>query len=483
MVDTLSETTLSVLREPLIKGERGCGQVSDEITSILNRKAGKGWWLAFALSSSLLLLGVVAVLYTFIEGIGVWGLNKTVGWGFDITNFVFWVGIGHAGTLISAILFLFREKWRTSVNRAAETMTIFAIICAGLFPLIHLGRIWQAFWIFPYPNFRGSLWVNFRSPLVWDVFAVSTYFIISLLFWYLGLLPDLATARHKVKSKLKQRLYRFLSLGWNGSTRDWSRYEIVYLLLAGLATPLVLSVHSVVGFDFATSIVPGWHSTIFPPYFVAGAIFSGLAMVLTLLIPIRRSMGLEDYITIRHLENLCKLIIVTLLIVKMSYLTEFWVAWYSGNQYEQYAFMNRAFGHYAWCFWTMIACNTLIPQLFWFKRLRTSVAVMFVISILINLGMWMERYVIVVTSLHRDFLPSSWAVYTPTLVEISILIGSFGLFFTCYLLFMRLFPVISMSEVKGVLSYGHGRLAPIPAAAEPAAGEGSTDGPEQGAGL
>ncbi|MBS2025602.1 MAG: polysulfide reductase NrfD, partial [Deltaproteobacteria bacterium] len=388
-------------------------------------------------------------------GIGTWGLNRTIGWAFDITNFVFWVGIGHAGTLISAILFLFRQKWRTSINRSAEAMTLFAVMCAALFPLIHMGRPWLAFWVFPYPNSRGSLWVNFRSPLLWDVFAISTYFTISLVFWFIGLIPDLATLRDRAADgSLKKRLFGLLAFGWTGSSRTWHRYETVYLLLAGLATPLVLSVHTIVSMDFATSLLPGWHATIFPPYFVAGAVFSGFAMVLTLMIIARQVLGLTHLITIRHLENMTKVIIVTGGIVGLAYGTEFFTAWYSGNPYERYTFINRAFGPYAWAYWTMISCNVLSPQVFWFKKVRTSPWAIFIVTIFVNIGMWFERFVIVVTSLHRDFLPSSWSMYKPTVVEVGTLLGSFGLFFTLFLLFTRVLPMISIGEVKAVLSFG-----------------------------
>ena len=429
-------------------------QITDEVCAPMERRPDARWWLAFLAASSALTLGIVAVWHTVATGIGTWGLNKTVGWAFDITNFVFWVGIGHAGTLISAILFLFRQKWRTSVNRAAEAMTLFAVMCAGLFPIIHMGRPWLAFWMLPYPNARGSLWVNFRSPLLWDVFAISTYFIVSAVFWYVGLLPDLATVRDRAKPGPRRRLFAALSLGWNGSHRTWSRYEVVYLLLAGLATPLVLSVHSIVSMDFATSVIPGWHTTIFPPYFVAGAVFSGFAMVLTLMIIVRAVLRWEHLITLSHLENMTKIIIVTGGIVALAYGTELFTAWYSGNRYEQFAFANRAFGPYAWAYWTMVSCNVLAPQLFWFKRLRRTPIVIFALSLVINVGMWFERFVIIVTSLHRDFLPSSWSMYAPTRVEVAILIGSFGLFFTAFLLFARVLPVVSIAEVKGVLGYG-----------------------------
>ncbi len=384
-----------------------------------------------------------------------WGLNRTIGWAFDITNFVFWVGIGHAGTLISAILLLFRQKWRTSINRAAEAMTIFAVMCAGIFPIIHMGRPWLAYWMFPYPNTMGSLWVNFRSPLLWDVFAISTYFTISLVFWYIGLVPDLATIRDRTTG-IRQKIYGLLSLGWDGSNRTWSRYETVCLILAGLATPLVLSVHTIVSFDFATSVIPGWHTTIFPPYFVAGAIFSGFAMVLTLLIITRKVLHFEDYITITHIESMCKVIILTGSMVGLAYMTEFFIAWYSGNTYERFAFVNRATGPYAWTYWTMVSCNVISPQLLWFKKLRTNTVFVFILSIFVNIGMWFERFVIIVTSLHRDYLPSSWSMYRPTIVEVGTFIGSFGLFFTCYILFTRFLPAIAMGEVKGVLAFGKG---------------------------
>lgn len=444
---------VSPLREPLILGHKGTADVTEDIARLLEKPPGRGWWLLFAGAFCLLTAGVIATVHTILTGIGTWGLNKTIGWAFDITNFVFWIGIGHAGTFISAILFLFNQKWRTSINRSAEAMTLFAVMCAGIFPLIHMGRPWLFYWVFPYPNQRGSLWVNFRSPLLWDFFAISTYFTISLVFWYLGLVPDLATMRDRVKSKLRGRLYRILSLGWNGSHRTWSRYETVYTVMAALATPLVLSVHSIVSFDFATSLVPGWHSTIFPPYFVAGAIFSGFAMVMTLMILVRWAMRLESYITIQHLDNMCKVTLLTGSIVGLAYLTEWFIGYYSGNPYERYVIINRALGPYAWAFWTMVTCNMLVPQLFWFKRARTSIPIIFVLSLLVNVGMWFERFVIIVTSLHRDYLPSSWAVYAPTLTEVTILLGSFGLFFTAFLLFLRIFPLISINEVKGVLDY------------------------------
>lgn len=447
----------SSLRQPWILGDKKPIDVSNDICEILERKPTWMWWAAFSASLTMLVVGTIAVIYQMSTGIGTWGLNRTVGWAFDITNFVFWIGIGHAGTLISAILFLFRQKWRTSVNRAAEAMTLFAVMCAGTFPLIHMGRPWLFFWILPYPNERGPLWVNFRSPLCWDFFAISTYFTISAVFWYIGLLPDLATIRDRAEPGFRKKLIGFLSFGWNGSYRTWNRYEVVYLLLAGLATPLVLSVHTIVSMDFATSIIPGWHTTIFPPYFVAGAIFSGFAMVLTLMLIARKVMQLEDYFTVRHVDAMCKIIILTGSIVGLAYLTEFFTAAYSGNGYEQFVFFNRAAGPFAWAYWTMITCNVISPQLLWFKKIRSNLLLVFLLSIVVNIGMWFERFVIIVTSLHRDYLPSSWADYTPTIIEILTLLGSFGLFLTLFLLFCRFLPVIAIAEVKGILSFGRPR--------------------------
>lgn len=443
----------SVLRKPVIDGEKTLSQVTDDVVRPLQQRPTALWWSAFLTAFIFLVIGIAAVTYQIKVGIGVWGLNKTVGWAFDITNFVFWVGIGHAGTLISAILFLFRQKWRTSINRSAEAMTIFAVMCAGIFPLIHMGRPWLFFWVAPYPNLRGSLWVNFRSPLLWDFFAISTYFTISLVFWYIGLIPDMATLRDRTKTKIKKTVYSLMSFGWNGSQRAWHRYETVYLLLAALATPLVLSVHSIVSMDFATSVIPGWHSTIFPPYFVAGAIFSGFAMVLTLMIIARKVLHYEEYITIDHIERMVKVVLLTGGIVALAYGTEMFMAWYSVNEYERFAFLNRAMGPYSWAFWIMVSCNVIIPQLLWIKALRRNVAFVFILSLIINVGMWFERFVIIVTSVHRDFLPSSWAMYKPTLIELATLAGSFGLFFTLFLLFARFVPFIAMGEVKGVLNY------------------------------
>ena len=434
-----------------IEGTPSLHRITTDIARPMEARPGRGWWICFGIASAAVLNLLGMVTYLFAKGIGIWGLNNAVGWAFDITNFVFWIGIGHAGTLISAILLLFRQKWRTSINRSAEAMTIFAVMCAGLFPLIHMGRPWDAFFIFPYfPNQRGPLWVNFRSPLVWDVFAISTYFTISLVFWYLGMIPDLATLRDRAVGGIKKFVFRILSMGLNGSHRTWSRYEIVSLVLAALATPLVLSVHSIVSTDFATSLVPGWHTTIFPPYFVAGAIYSGFGMVLTLLIITRQTMHLERYITTNHLEAMAKVILLTGSLVGYAYATEFFNAWYAGNVYERFHFINRATGPYAWCFYLMVLCNVLTPQLLWWKRARRSVALLFVVSILVNVGMWFERFVIIVVGLHRNFLPSAWGMFYPTVFDIGILIGVFGLFFSLFLLFIRALPMIAMWEVKGV---------------------------------
>ena len=438
-------------RETLVEGAPSYAEITREIAAPLERPATRAWWAAFLVAAGALALGTGLVGYTIRFGIGTWGLNRTVGWGFDITNFVFWIGIGHAGTLISAILLLLRQQWRTSIARAAEAMTIFAVMCAGLFPLIHMGRPWLFFWMFPYPNTRGPLWINYRSPLVWDVFAISTYFTVSLLFWYLGMVPDFATMRDRTRG-LRRRLYGWLSLGWDGSARTWQRYEKACLLLAGLATPLVVSVHTIVSFDFSTSVIPGWHTTIFPPYFVAGAVFSGFAMVMTLVLITRRVMRLEKLITLRHLDYMARVLLTTGLIVAFAYATELFIAWYSGNRFERFTFWNRGFGPYAWAYWLMVFCNIVVPQMFWFARARRSLPLLFAGAILVNVGMWFERFNIVVISLHRDYLPSSWSIYVPTPVELGILLGSFGLFFTCFLLFVRVAPVVAFHEVKHTLA-------------------------------
>jgi len=442
-------TPAELERQPLVLNKRSFGWLSDHIAGVAEGKTPLWWWIAFVPSFMLMMLGVMCVTYLISTGVGVWGLMIPVAWAWDITNFVFWIGIGHAGTLISAILFLLRQRWRTSINRAAEAMTIFAVICAGLFPLIHIGRVWFGWWLLPLPNFN-AFWPQFRSPLLWDVFAVSTYFTVSLLFWYMGLIPDLATMRDRAKSKIRQFLYGLGSLGWTGSNRHWSNYEKAYLLLAGLSTPLVLSVHSIVSFDFAVSQVPGWHTTIFPPYFVAGAIFSGFGMVLTLLVPLRTACHLEEVITKRHVELMCKVTLATGSMVGYAYGMEFFIAWYSGNPYELYAFKNRAFGPYWWAYWTMVTCNVISPQLFWFKKIRTNMVLVFILSIFVNIGMWFERFVIIVTSLHRDYMPSNWAYFIPTWVDVCTFIGTIGLFLTLFLLFMRFLPMIAIAEVKGV---------------------------------
>ena len=425
-------------------------QVS-EITEDLN-KTPLRWYIAVSITGSITLMLLGMLTYLVAKGIGVWGNNSPVFWAWDITNFVFWIGIGHAGTLISAILFLLRQKWRTSINRSAEAMTLFAVACAGIFPLFHTGRPWRAYWLFPIPNTDLNMWQNFRSPLIWDVFAVSTYLTVSALFWFVGLVPDLATLRDRATNKARQWTFGILALGWRGSVRHWRHYEAAYMILAGISTPLVLSVHTIVSMDFATSVIPGWHTTIFPPYFVAGAIFSGFAMVMTLLVLARWTLKLENLITIKHLENMNKVILATGSIVGYAYATEFFIAWYSGNPYERFVFLNRALGPYAWAYWTMVTCNVITPQFFWIKRLRRSVPFMFVLSIFVNIGMWFERFVIIATSLHRDFLPSSWGYFRPTIIDISTLIGTFGLFLTLFLLFARFLPMIALSEVKGVLA-------------------------------
>ncbi len=443
---------VSPVREPLVTSGKTVADVTEDICRQVEGPPTKSWMLGMAISLGALGLGGYAVFMLVWEGIGVWGLNKTVGWAWDITNFVWWVGIGHAGTLISAILLLFRQKWRMSINRAAEAMTIFAVICAAMFPGLHMGRLWLGFyWALPLPNTFGSLWVNFNSPLLWDVFAISTYFTVSLVFWYLGLIPDFATIRDRAKNKVSKMIYGALSFGWDGAAKTWSRYESVSLVLAGLATPLVLSVHTIVSMDFATSVIPGWHTTIFPPYFVAGAIFSGFAMVLTLMLVTRAMFKLEDYVTIEHIELMNIIIIITGSIVGIAYITELFISWYSGVEAEQYAFLNRATGPYWWAYWTMMTCNVISPQLFWIKKIRRSIVATFILSIIVNIGMWFERFVIIVTSLHRDYLPSSWAMFYPTKYDVGVYLFSFGFFFTAFLLFAKFFPVINMAEIKSII--------------------------------
>lgn len=439
------------IRKPLVTGDKSYADVTRDVVAPVEGKANRAWWIVFSIALVAFLWGLGCIIYTVSTGIGVWGLNKTVNWSWDITNFVWWVGIGHAGTLISAVLLLFRQKWRMAINRSAEAMTIFSVIQAGLFPIIHMGRPWLAYWVLPIPNQFGSLWVNFNSPLLWDVFAISTYLSVSLVFWWTGLLPDFAMIRDRAVRPFTKRVYSILSFGWSGRAKDWQRFEEVSLVLAGLATPLVLSVHTIVSFDFATSVIPGWHTTIFPPYFVAGAIFSGFAMVNTLLIIMRKVSNLEDYITIQHIELMNIVIMITGSIVGVAYITELFIAWYSGVEYEQYAFLNRATGPYWWAYWAMMTCNVFSPQFMWFPKLRRSIMFSFFISIVVNIGMWFERFVIIVTSLHRDYLPSSWTMFSPTFVDIGIYIGTIGFFFVLFLLYSRTFPVIAQAEVKSIL--------------------------------
>ncbi len=434
---------------PVIGPGHSFATVTDQISAIvLTRRHPLGWFAAFGVGFLLLNGLLVSVGYLLLKGIGIWGNNVPVGWAFDIINFVWWIGIGHAGTLISAILLLLKQEWRTSINRFAEAMTLFAVACAAMFPLIHTGRPWlAAYWLLPYPNTMG-LWPQFRSPLIWDVFAVSTYASVSALFWYVGLIPDLATLRDRAKNVKLARIYGALSLGWRGSARHWQRYETAYLLLAGMSTPLVLSVHTVVSFDFSVGIIPGWHATIFPPYFVAGAIYAGFAMVLTLAIPLRKMYGLEDFITMRHLENMAKITLVTGLIVVYGYAMEAFFAWYSANQYEGFMLKNRAFGPYGWSYWALIFCNGVVPQTLWIKRWRTNTVWLFIMALLVSVGMWLERFVIIVTSLHRDFLPSSWGMYYPTFWDFSTFFGTIGLFVTLMFLFIRVLPMISIFEMR-----------------------------------
>jgi molybdopterin-containing oxidoreductase family membrane subunit len=437
---------------PVLEPGHSFASVTDKISSIVLSRGAPLWWLiGFALAFALAMLLLYSVTYLFVRGIGIWGVNIPVGWGFAIINFVWWIGIGHAGTLISAVLLLLRQEWRTSINRFAEAMTLFAVACAGLYPILHLGRPWLFYWLTPYPNTMG-LWPQWRSPLVWDVFAISTYATISLLFWYVGLVPDLATLRDQARNRYLRILYGVLAMGWRNAASHWQRYQTAYYLLAALATPLVISVHSIVGMDFAASVIPGWHSTIFPPYFVAGAVFSGFAMVMTLAIPLRVAFGLQDFITMRHLNNMAKVMLATGLIVGYGYLIETFMAWYSANQYEWFVMVNRAVGPYAPAFWTMIAANVVITQLLWFRRVRRNVLLLFVISLIVNVGMWFERFVIVVTSLHRDFIPAAWGYYTPTLWDWSTYFGTIGLFFSLLFLFIRLLPMISIFEMRELVA-------------------------------
>jgi Ni/Fe-hydrogenase subunit HybB-like protein len=436
---------------PVIKPGHTFASVTDKISAlVLKRRTPVYWFIGFALAFMLAQVLLITITVLVLKGIGIWGNNVPVGWAFDIINFVWWIGIGHAGTLISAILLLLRQEWRTSINRFAEAMTLFAVACAGLFPLLHTGRPWLAYWLFPYPNTMG-MWPQFRSPLMWDVFAVSTYATVSALFWFIGLIPDFATLRDRARSRPFQIVYGLLAMGWRGSARHWHRYETTYLLLAGLATPLVLSVHTIVSFDFAVAQLPGWHATIFPPYFVAGAIYAGFAMVLLLTIPLRKVYGLEDFITMRHIDNMAKVMLATGLIVFYGYVMEVFFAWYSANTYEEYMMSNRMMGPYAKYYWMLIFCNGVVPQFLWFKRFRRNLWFVFGVSVIVSIGMWLERFVIIVTSLHRDFLPSSWGMYSPTIWDFSMFFGTIGLFFSLMFLFIRFLPIISIFEMRTIL--------------------------------
>jgi molybdopterin-containing oxidoreductase family membrane subunit len=439
-------------KTPIIEPGHTFGSVSDKIGSfVLTHRTPKGWWVGFGIGFVGVMLLVQTLANLLLRGTGIWGVTNPVGWGFDIINFVWWIGIGHAGTLISAVLLLFRQEWRTSINRFAEAMTLFAVACAAMYPIFHTGRPWLAiYWLFPYPNTMG-IWPQFRSPLMWDVFAVSTYGLVSLLFWFVGLIPDLATLRDRSQKRIPRFIFGMLAMGWRGSARHWNRYETAYLLLAGLSTPLVLSVHTIVSFDFAVGVIPGWHATIFPPYFVAGAIFAGFAMVLILAIPIRAFYRLEDFITLRHLDNMAKIILVTGMIVSYGYMMEVFFGWYSANPYESFMISNRMKGPYATIYWLLIACNVLAPQLFWLKSMRASIPALFIVSVIVSFGMWFERFIIVVTSLHRDFLPSSWGMYYPTKWDFGMFFGTIGLFISLLFLFLRFLPMISIFEIRTIL--------------------------------
>ena len=450
----LAEVKPAVLpRAELVENHRSFKWITEKICGIVEGPTPTWWWICMAIAAFVASFTVAGLIYLVGTGVGVWGHANPVNWAWDIVNFVFWIGIGHAGTLISAILCLLRQKWRTSINRAAEAMTIFAVVCAAIFPVFHVGRIWMAWYLFPIPN-ANYIWQNFRSPLEWDVFAVSTYGTVSVLFWYIGLIPDLGTLRDRFTAAgklVKARLYGFFAMGWRGSNRHWSNYEMAYLILAGISTPLVLSVHTIVSFDFAVSLLPGWHTTIFPPYFVAGAIFSGFGMVLTLMLPLRAIFRLEDLITQYHIDCMCKITLATGTMVGYAYSMEFFIAWYGANPYEGFAFINRAFGHYWWAYWIMIGCNVITPQFFWFKAVRENTTLVWILSIFVNVGMWFERFVIIVTSLARDFLPSSWGYYSPSIVEVFTFFGTFGVFSVLFLLFIRFLPIMPMSEVKAVI--------------------------------
>jgi molybdopterin-containing oxidoreductase family membrane subunit len=434
----------AAIRKPLILGHKTYHDITNDVVGPIEGKAPRQWKIAITIAAIIALYGVGSIMYLVGTGIGAWGLNKTVGWSWDITNFVWWVGIGHAGTLISAVLLLFRQRWRMAINRSAEAMTIFAVMMAAIFPVFHMGRVWQAYWTLPLPNQFGSLWPNFNSALMWDVFAISTYFSVSLVFWYIGLIPDFATIRDRMVKPRAKKIYGILSFGWSGRAKHWTRFEEVSLVLAGIATPLV-------SMDFATSVIPGWHATIFPPYFVSGAVFSGFAMVLTLLLIMRKTMRLEAYINMAHIEYMNIVIIVTGSIVGVAYLTELFISWYSGVEYESYAFINRFSGPYSWSYWMMMTCNVISPQLFWFKKIRTSLTATFLLSIVVNIGMWFERFVIIVTSIHRDYTPGAWGEFHPSVTDIGMFVGTIGIFFTLFLLFARYFPVLALNELKTIL--------------------------------
>ncbi|MCG8528688.1 MAG: polysulfide reductase NrfD [Opitutales bacterium] len=436
-------------RRELVENNRDYNWITEKICGIVEDKTPTWWWVCISIAGLVATYTLAGLVYLVSTGVGVWGLNNPVNWGWAIVNFVFWIGIGHAGTLISAILCLLKQRWRTSINRTAEAMTIFAVVCAGIFPLFHVGRVWFAWWLFPLPNANG-IWPNFRSPLEWDVFAVSTYFTVSALFWYMGMIPDLGLLRDRAKSLWRKYFYGALAMGWRNSARHWKNYEMAYLTLAGLSTPLVLSVHTIVSFDFAASILPGWHTTIFPPYFVAGAIFSGFGMVLTLMLPLRSVFKLHDLITQYHIDCMCKITLATGSMVGYAYAMEFFIAWYGANSFEAFAFINRAGGQYWWAYWIMISCNVITPQLFWFKWVRENTTLVWVMSLFVNVGMWFERFVITVTSLANDFLPSSWGYYSPTIVDIYTYIGTFGLFSFLFLLFLRFLPLIAIAEIKAL---------------------------------
>jgi len=437
-------------RPPLVENNRDYAWISDKICRIVEEKTPTWWWVCFGVAALTASFTVMGLIYLVSTGVGVWGLANPVNWGWAIVNFVFWIGIGHAGTLISAILCLLKQKWRTSINRAAEAMTVFAVVCAAIFPVFHVGRIWFAWFLFPIPN-SNWIWPQFRSPLEWDVFAVSTYGTVSVLFWYMGMIPDLATIRDRATTKFRKLFYGIFAMGWRNATNHWRNYELAYLLLAGLSTPLVLSVHTIVSFDFAAAQLPGWHTTIFPPYFVAGAIFSGFGMVLTLMLPLRAVYGLHDLITQRHIDNMCKITLATGTMVGYAYSMEFFIAWYGANPFESFAFINRAFGQYWWAYLIMVSCNVISPQLFWFKKIRENPAAVWIISIFVNVGMWFERFVIACTSLANDFIPSSWGYYSPTIIDVLTYFGTFGVFSVLFLLFVRFLPMMPMAEIKMVL--------------------------------